>query len=88
MTRRRHAGARRRQRRLSMLAVDPRCTYCGAELTERTSTLDHVTPRARGGSHARENCVLSCKRCNRMKGAWTAEQVLEWAQRVAAVANG
>jgi hypothetical protein len=34
-------------------------------------TLDHVTPRHRGGSHSWENLVTACKTCNHRKGGKT-----------------
>lgn len=41
-----------------------RCVYCGAPAT----SLDHVIPRSRGGSHEWENVVSACRRCNHVKG--------------------
>ena len=40
-----------------------RCAYCGGAAT----SLDHVVPRSRGGSHAWENVVAACGRCNHAK---------------------
>ena len=40
------------------------CHYCGAEATE----VDHVIPRAHGGTEEAENLVAACQRCNRSKG--------------------
>ena len=40
-----------------------RCGYCNAKAT----TVDHVVPRSRGGSHDWENCVASCAPCNHRK---------------------
>jgi 5-methylcytosine-specific restriction endonuclease McrA len=39
------------------------CAYCSKEAT----TMDHVTPRARGGLHRWENVVAACKPCNAKK---------------------
>jgi 5-methylcytosine-specific restriction endonuclease McrA len=39
------------------------CQYCGAA----AENLDHVIPRSRGGAHAWDNVVASCKRCNSRK---------------------
>ncbi|HEY2173952.1 MAG TPA: HNH endonuclease [Mycobacteriales bacterium] len=41
-----------------------RCAYCDAPAT----SLDHVVPKSRGGSHSWENVVASCRRCNHTKG--------------------
>ena len=41
------------------------CQYCGAMAT----TLDHITPRSRGGRNEWSNLVASCVQCNSKKGA-------------------
>jgi 5-methylcytosine-specific restriction endonuclease McrA len=41
-----------------------RCQYCG----EIADSLDHVTPRSRGGAHSWDNVVACCRRCNLRKG--------------------
>ena len=40
-----------------------KCIYCGAKATE----IDHVIPRANGGTNSTYNLVASCKSCNQMK---------------------
>lgn len=40
-----------------------RCVYCDAPAT----SVDHVVPRSRGGRHAWDNVVSSCRRCNHVK---------------------
>ena len=40
-----------------------RCVYCGAAAT----SLDHVVPRSRGGTHTWDNVVSACRRCNHVK---------------------
>jgi 5-methylcytosine-specific restriction endonuclease McrA len=40
-----------------------RCVYCDAPAT----SVDHVYPRSRGGQHAWDNVVSSCRRCNHVK---------------------
>jgi 5-methylcytosine-specific restriction endonuclease McrA len=40
-----------------------RCQYCGAE----AENIDHVIPRSRGGMHAWDNVVASCRPCNARK---------------------
>ena len=44
-----------------------RCVYCDAQGVPLN--LDHVAPRARGGSDRVSNLVLSCVPCNQAKGA-------------------
>jgi 5-methylcytosine-specific restriction endonuclease McrA len=41
-----------------------RCQYCASP----AENLDHVIPRAKGGLHAWDNVVASCKPCNARKG--------------------
>ena len=40
-----------------------KCVYCGAKATE----IDHVIPRANGGTDSTYNLVASCKACNERK---------------------
>lgn len=57
---------------------DWQCCYCGIKVIRAgldqpddapdTATVDHVTPRSAGGSHAMKNLVTCCRRCNNRKG--------------------
>ncbi|HWB67613.1 MAG TPA: HNH endonuclease [Mycobacteriales bacterium] len=40
-----------------------RCVYCRAPAT----SIDHVLPRSRGGTHTWDNVVSCCRRCNHAK---------------------
>ena len=44
------------------------CQYCSKTFPESYLTLDHVTPRSKGGPKTWENIVTSCKKCNQTKG--------------------
>ncbi len=44
------------------------CQYCERVLPSAELTLDHVTPRSRGGESNWENLVACCHRCNNRKG--------------------
>lgn len=44
-----------------------KCVYCGAKATE----IDHVIPRANGGTNSVYNLVASCRVCNQMKSNLT-----------------
>lgn len=71
-----------------VIGVDPRapgrirarralCAWCDQHLMLREATIDHVIPRAQGGTNARQNLVLACYPCNLRKGdsnpyAWRA----------------
>jgi 5-methylcytosine-specific restriction endonuclease McrA len=39
------------------------CVYCGGSAT----SIDHVIPRSRGGTHTWDNVVAACRRCNHAK---------------------
>lgn len=41
------------------------CAYCGSE---EDLTLDHITPRSKGGSNRVTNVLCACKQCNNSKG--------------------
>ena len=54
------------------------CAYCGAHAT----TIDHIRPKAKGGTTHMSNCVPACLDCNVSKAHtplwvwWTAQ--LHW----------
>ena len=50
------------------------CAYCGR--THLPLNLDHVIPRARGGSNRPSNLVLACIKCNDEKGTTSVEEFL------------
>ena len=50
-------------RRAVFARDDWTCQYCG----RHAENVDHVIPRSRGGAHAWENVVASCRRCNARK---------------------
>jgi 5-methylcytosine-specific restriction endonuclease McrA len=64
------------QRKISRRALFARdgwrCVYCGT--ASGRLTLDHVTPRSRGGESVWENVVTSCAPCNLRKGNRTLEE--------------
>jgi 5-methylcytosine-specific restriction endonuclease McrA len=65
-----------RRRKMTKLEVFSRdeytCQYCGRQGKELT--LDHVTPRKRGGEHTWENVVSACVPCNRRKAGRTPSE--------------
>lgn len=79
---------RLREIRLRLLARSPECSYCGVQLNERNSTIDHVTPRVAGGTSRIDNLTLACRRCNNRKGGATAGELVNWVAAVVAVAGG
>ena len=50
-----------------------RCGYCQMpqKLAYDTLEVDHITPVAEGGTNEHDNLWLSCRPCNRYKGAQT-----------------
>ena len=50
------------------------CQYCGAQPGSEELTIDHVVPRAQGGTSTWANCVLACIDCNSRKADRTPEQ--------------
>lgn len=50
------------------------CQFCGQVFPASELTLDHVTPRSRGGQTSWENLVACCHRCNNIKGDRTPEE--------------
>ena len=77
---RRYVNVRRRRqtpgmRRFRIFVRDQfRCQYCGAKLTARELTLDHITPRSKRGRSTPENLATACVRCNTRKGNRTPEE--------------
>jgi 5-methylcytosine-specific restriction endonuclease McrA len=49
-----------------------KCAYCGR--SDLPLTIDHVVPKARGGSDSWENLVAACTNCNNKKGDRTPDE--------------
>lgn len=49
-----------------------KCAYCGAENTPLQ--VEHIVPKARGGSNRVSNLTLACQPCNQSKGSQTAAE--------------
>lgn len=50
------------------------CQYCGCRPGSSELTIDHVLPKAQGGTSTWENCILACIECNGRKANRTPEQ--------------
>jgi len=59
------------------------CAYCGVK--DVPLNLDHIVPRARGGSNRVSNLACACIKCNEAKGARPVEEFL--AERTAVLAR-
>jgi 5-methylcytosine-specific restriction endonuclease McrA len=55
-------------RRNIFLRDENRCQYCGQKFPTHQLSLDHVTPRSRGGLATWDNIVCACLKCNVRKG--------------------
>jgi len=51
-----------------------KCAYCGVE--NAPLQVDHVHPKAKGGSDRISNLCLACEKCNQKKGTQTIEKFL------------
>jgi hypothetical protein len=87
--------ARRKWRQSIKEEWDYQCAYCGSE---ENLTLDHITPRSKGGSDRVTNVLCACKECNNSKGHqmwsdWYLNQdfftterlskIVEWQKKIA-----
>ncbi|HTI15450.1 MAG TPA: RNA-guided endonuclease IscB [Dictyobacter sp.] len=52
-----------------------RCAYCGK--TDIPLEVEHIVPRAKGGTNRISNLTLACQPCNQAKGARTIEDFLQ-----------
>jgi len=57
--------ARRKWRQSIKEKWNYECAYCGSE---ENLTLDHITPRSKGGSDRVTNILCACHSCNQSKG--------------------
>ena len=77
---RRYVNVRRRRQTASMKRLRVfvrdcfRCQYCGQKRAAPELTLDHITPRSRGGRSAPDNLATACVACNTRKGNRTPEE--------------
>lgn len=55
--------------RMLFLRDGHRCQYCGEIFPAEKLTVDHVTPRSKGGTKTWANLVAACSPCNSKRGA-------------------
>ncbi|MEG3892893.1 RNA-guided endonuclease IscB [Microcoleus sp. AT8-B1] len=53
---------------------DRKCAYCG--VTDTPLQVEHIHPKAKGGSNRISNLCLACDACNKKKGTQDVEQFL------------
>lgn len=69
------------QRKAKRRAAGRLCPYCekpmnGNRNGRHAASIDHRTPRSRGGSNDGRNKLVACRRCNEDKGSLTVEEYL------------
>lgn len=52
-----------------MMLQRSRCAYCRTKIGPADAHVDHIVPRALGGSNSRRNLQLACASCNLSKSA-------------------
>lgn len=50
-----------------LYANQVRCPYCLEDLADTGSSIDHIRPLSKGGTHEPNNLILCCKSCNSIK---------------------
>lgn len=84
------APSRRKVRFSALIGPPAHCYLCGEPLAHETAVLEHVQPKCSGGPGDRRGCNLpenyrwACRRCNRIKGTQTLEELIDFAQRLLA----
>lgn len=75
----------RRNNLRKMYNESPLCRYCKMETIfdgennwHDYATIDHIIPVSKGGKDKPSNYILSCSRCNRLKGSRTQEKYLNF----------
>lgn len=67
------------------------CRYCGAKAPDATLAVDHVTPKALGGTDDPTNLVTACRDCNTGKASVAPDaetvadvdrEAVDWAKRM------
>jgi hypothetical protein len=53
------------------------CVWCGRNLGFQSATLEHMIPRAHGGSDGVANLCLACESCNHDRGDRPADEHLQ-----------
>jgi hypothetical protein len=53
---------------------DGLCAVCHKKLNIEEATIDHIKPKAKGGSNKEENLRIVCLECNGRKGSRTGEE--------------
>lgn len=65
------------------LRENKRCFWCGRGVIlkgqePRSATIDHLIPKAHGGSNSHNNLIMACKRCNNSRGSKGTKKTIKW----------
>lgn len=63
------------------------CFYCQIPLTQKTRTIDHLTPTNKGGSNNLKNLVLCCQPCNQAKDNMTLAEFVDFVAKNGGIYN-
>ena len=55
-----------------------RCAYCGRKIEYKDMQVDHMYPKANGGTDDFSNLMPSCRTCNHYKRAESLETFRKW----------
>ena len=61
-----------------------KCVYCW---TDHNLTVDHITPKIKGGSNNPENLQCLCEICNKMKSGMTQNEIKSLMRWFVAIQN-
>lgn len=64
LRRRPRVDCRRHKKRLYKGQSTLPCCYCGAPLSYKDGTVEHIIPLSKGGTNRRENVTIACAPCN------------------------
>lgn len=58
-----------------------RCPYCGVQVNESNSAIDHIIPLIAGGRTRKDNLQILCRPCNGGKAGKTGDDLTEYIER-------
>jgi 5-methylcytosine-specific restriction protein A len=68
-------GAEWRRISARLIAAATHCAICGGEFTSADpATVDHITPKARGGTNDEQNLRVTHRSCNSRRGGQMAKR--------------
>ena len=70
---------------IEKIGDNPKCYLTGKEIDltkSRSYSLDHITPRSKGGDNSLDNCGLTCREANQAKSDLSLEDFISLCQSV------